>query len=202
MACEFSGTIREEFKKLGWDAWSCDLLPTEIPGNHYQCDVLTVLDKGWDLMIAHPECTYMCNSGVCWLYKKDKNGQKVKDKTRWANMRKGAKFLKTLLECDIPRICVENPIPHKYALEIIGRKYDQIVHPWQHNHPETKATCLWLKNLPKLEPTNVVDPVNGSALHRLPPSKDRWKKRSLTYSGIAKALATQYDLHVRKELSA
>ena len=181
VACEFSGVVREAFKAKGHDAWSCDLLPTDTPGQHIQGDVLEILDDGWDMMIAHPPCTRLCNSGVCWLEKRN----------LWKDMKDGAIFFKTLLDCDIPRIAVENPIPHKYAVEIIGKKYDQIIQPWQFGHGETKATCLWLKNLMPLKPTNIVDG-REQRLHRLPPSKDRGKLRSITFQGIADAMAEQW----------
>ena len=194
VACEFSGTVREEFRKLGFDAWSCDLLDTEIPGNHYKGNVLDIINEGWDLMIAHPPCTYLTNSGVRWLYNKDKS----KNMDRWLKMRQAAKFFRRLLEADIPHIAVENPIPHKYAVKNIGRKYDQCVQPWMFGHGESKATCFWLKNLPNLEPTDIVDGREGK-IWKLPPSKDRWKLRSLTYLGIAKALATQYGEAITKK---
>ena len=194
VACEFSGTVREEFRKLGFDAWSCDLLDTEIPGNHYKGNVLDIINEGWDLMIAHPPCTYLTNSGVRWLYNKDKS----ENTARWLKMRQAAKFFRKLLEADIPNIAVENPIPHKYAIKNIGRKYDQLVQPWMFGHGETKATCFWLKNLPPLKPTDVVDGREGK-IWKLPPSKDRWKLRSLTYLGIAKALATQYGEAITKK---
>jgi hypothetical protein len=182
VACEFSGVVREAFRKQGHDAWSCDLLPTEIPGQHIQGDVRDILDDGWDMMIAHPPCTYLANSGVSWLYRKA---------GRWEKMREGAMFFKTILEADIPKICVENPIMHKYAVEIIRRRQDQVIQPWMFGHGETKATCLWLKNLPELEPTDMVDG-REQRLHYLPPSKDRWKLRSITYQGIADAMAAQW----------
>ena len=181
VACEFSGRVRDAFLKKGHDAWSCDILPTDVPGPHIQGDVLKILDQGWDLMIAHPPCTRLCNSGVCWLAKRN----------LWQEMREGALFFKKLLECDCPKIAVENPIPHKYAVEIIGRKYDQIIQPWQFGHGETKATCLWLKGLPKLEPTNIVSG-REQRVHKLPPSRDRAKIRSITFQGIADAMADQW----------
>lgn len=191
VACEFSGIVRDAFAARGHDAWSCDLLPTERPGNHIQGDVLKILNDGWDMMIAHPPCTYLCNSGVSWLTKR--NG-------RWEAMKNGAMFFKTLLNADIHKIAVENPIPHRYAILIIGRKYNQIIQPWMFGHGETKATCLWLKNIPKLEPTHMKDdlfalpePIERmQRLHRLPPSPDRWKERSRTYTGFAKAMAEQW----------
>jgi hypothetical protein len=182
IACEFSGIVRDEFAKRGHNAWSCDLLPTDRQGNHIQDDVLNVIGDGWDMMIAHPPCTYLSNSGVSWLYKKP---------GRWQQMRDGAAFFKRLLTASIPKRAIENPIMHKYAVEIIGRRQDQVIQPWQFGHPESKATCLWLEGLPPLEPTNVVDG-REQRLHRLPPSPERWKLRSTTYQGIAEAMAEQW----------
>ena len=185
IACEFSGIVRDAFIERGHDAWSCDLLPTEQPGPHYQDNIFHVLTKtmyDWDMMIAHPPCTYLANSGVSWLYRKE---------GRWEKMKQGALFFKQLLEADIPKICVENPIMHKHAVKIIGRRQDQVIQPWQFGHGEQKATCLWLKNLPLLEPTNIVEG-REQRLHYLPPSKDRSKLRSITYPGIAKAMAEQW----------
>ena len=182
IACEYSGTVRDAFIKLGHDAISCDLLPTDILGPHYQGDIFDIINDGFDLMIAHPPCTYLCNSGVSWLYK---------DKSRWDKMRDGAIFFKRLLDCNIPKICIENPIMHKYAVEIIGKRQDQLIQPWMFGHGETKATCFWLKNLPNLIPTKIVEG-REQRLHKLPPSKDRWKIRSKTYQGIADAMAQQW----------
>jgi hypothetical protein len=191
VACEYSGAVRDAFIAAGHDAMSCDLLPTDVPGPHYQGDARDVLGDGWDLMIAHPPCTYLTNSGVAWLHK---------DLLRWALLDDGAAFFRLLLEAPVPRIAVENPIMHKYARERIGGvQYSQIVQPWMFGHPESKATCLWLKNLPNLQPTNDVReemkrlPVSEQQrLHWLPPSKDRWKLRSTTYPGIAAAMAAQW----------
>ena len=140
VACEFSGVVRDAFAKRGHYAVSCDLLPTDSPStNHYQGDVRDLLiHNAWDLMIGHPPCTYLTNSGVRWL---------SEDPERWQQLDEGAAFFKLLLDADIPKIAIENPIPHKYAVERIGRKYDQIIQPWQYGHGETKATCLWLKGL-------------------------------------------------------
>lgn len=191
IGCEYSGTVRESFAKLGFDVWSCDLLPTDIPGQHFQCDVREILDKNWDLAIFHPSCTYLTNSGVCHLHK---------DPDRWAKLDEAGEFFKLLLNAPIPRIAIENPIPHKYAIDRIGRKYDQIIQPWQFGHTESKATCLWLKNLPKLVETNNVKAEmmllpdrERQRLHYLPPSTDRWKIRSKTYQGIADAIADQWS---------
>jgi len=186
IACEESQAVCKAFRKLGHDAYSCDILPCSggYPEWHIQDDVLKHLDDGWDLMIAHPPCTRLCNSGVMWLQKRN----------LWYDMQVGASFFKELLEFhDIKKIVVENPIPHKYALDIIGRKYDQIIQPWQFGHGETKATCLWLKGLPKLVPTNIVEG-REQRLHRLPPSKYRAKLRSKTFPGIAKAMAEQWGV--------
>jgi hypothetical protein len=175
IACEFSGIVREAFARRGHDAWSCDLLPTEIPGQHMQGDVEKVLWHGWDLMIAHPPCTRLANSGVRWLEERD----------LWEEMGKSATFFwRLLFVSPINKIAIENPIPHKYALEIIGRKYDQIIHPWQFGHGEQKSTCLWLKNLPPLKPTNIVSG-REQRIWREAPSPDRWKERSRTFPGIA-----------------
>ena len=185
VACEFSGIVREAFAKRGHDAWSCDLLPTEIPGQHYQGDIMELLnnDLNWDLMIAHPPCTRLANSGVQWLHRRQ----------LWDEMREGATFFTVLwwMKHSIKKVCIENPIPHKYALKIIGDKYTQIIHPWQFGHGESKATCLWLSGLPKLQPTNIVEG-REQRLHKLPPGPDRWKLRSMTYPGIADAMAEQW----------
>lgn len=141
VACEFSGAVRDAFIALGHDAMSCDLLPTEAPGPHHEGDVRDVLGNSWDLMVAHPPCTYLTNSGVRWLHTKP---------GRWEQMREGAEFFRELLNAPIPRVAVENPIMHGYAREIVGRRADQIIHPWQFGHLESKATGLWLRGLPPL----------------------------------------------------
>jgi len=184
VACEFSGTVRDAFREQGHDAVSCDLLPTESPGAHYQGDVLDIINDDWDMMIAHPPCTYLCNSGVSWLYRTD---------GRWKKMVEGARFFKTLLEADIPKICVENPIMHGFARDIIEQEQTQVIQPWMFGIPESKATCLWLKNLRPLICTQIMT-VREQRLHRLPPSPDRWKLRSKTYPGIARAMAEQWSL--------
>lgn len=184
IACEESQTVCKAFRAKGHEAYSCDILPCSgnFPEWHIQGDVLEQLDKGWDMMIAHPPCTRLCNSGVCWLAKRN----------LWEEMEEGALFFKKLLESDIPKIAVENPIPHKYAVGIIGKKYTQIIQPWMFGHGETKATCLWLKNLPNLKPTNIVSG-REQRLHNLPPSKDRAMLRSKTFQGIAGAMASQWS---------
>ena len=191
IACEYSGTVRDAFLRRGHDAMSCDLLPTDAPGPHYQGDVSDILNDGWDMMIAHPPCTYMTNSGVTWLHR---------DPTRWEKLDEAAAFFSTLLNAPIPRIAIENPIMHKYAKERIGGiKQTQVIQPWMFGHMEQKATCLWLKGLQALTPTNNVKeqmlqlPANErQRLHWLPPSPDRWKIRSATYKGIAEAMAEQW----------
>jgi len=190
IACEFSGIVRDAFAKKGHDAWSCDLLPSERPGNHIQGDVCDILDDGWDLMIAHPPCTFLANSGVRWLFQDSKYMTK---ELRWDHLREAADFFKRLLNAPIPHIAVENPIPHKYAIELIGKKYDQLIQPYQFGEPYSKATCLWLKNLPPLKSTKII-PKNQvkQQVWKEPPSKERWKNRSRTYPGIADAMAEQW----------
>ena len=183
IACEFSGIVRDAFIARGHDAVSCDLLPTERPGPHIQGDVLDIIDDpSWDLMIAHPPCTRLANSGVRWLA----------ERNLWDEMREGALFFKRFLDADIPRIAVENPIMHKYAIEVIGRKHDCTVQPWQFGHRRTKRTCFWLKGLPPLKSTDVVEGPYEQYSANLPPSKDRWKLRSTTEQGIADAMAEQW----------
>ena len=176
VACEYSGAVRDAFLARGHDAMSCDLLETERPGPHYQGDVRDVLGDGWDLMIAHPPCTHLAVSGARWFKDKQVEQQEALD------------FVRLLLEAPIPRIALENPIS---IISSRIRKPDQIVQPWMFGHGETKATCLWLKNLPKLKPTNVVDG-RHARVHRMPPGPDRWKERSRTYAGIAAAMAAQW----------
>ena len=195
VACEFSGIVREAFRLRGHDAWSCDLLPTEIPGQHIQDDVLNHPDEAWDMMIAFPPCTYLTNAGVRHLYNHvlSSNGKQaaVHGEARWGEMKKAAEFFRRLLNADIPKICVENPIPHRYAVAEIGRKYDQLIQPFWFGDPYQKATCMWLKGLVKLKPTNVVEG-REQKCHKEPPSPNRWKNRSRTYKGIAEAMATQW----------
>ena len=192
IGCEESQEVCKAFRAKGHEAYSCDLQPCSggPPEWHIQGDVLDVLNDGWDFMIAHPTCTRLCNSGVMWLDKRN----------LWNEMYESADFFRTLLEANIKKICIENPIPHKYAVEAFGGYgYSQIIQPWMFGHPEKKATCLWLKNLPPLLATNNVKkemerlPKNKQQrLHYLPPSKDRAKLRSKTYKGIAEAMANQW----------
>lgn len=202
VACEFSGVVRDAFLAQGHEALSCDLLPTEAQGPHYQGDVRALLSQQWDLMIAHPPCTYLTNAGVRHLHSiPSRNGKvtSVHGEARWAAMREAAVFFNELKNAPIEHICVENPIPHRYARELIGW-YSQIIQPWQFGHLENKATCLWLKNLSLLVPTQIMDkPAKGywdnqtpGGWNKLGPSADRWKKRSITYAGIAKAMAEQW----------
>lgn len=177
VACEFSGIVRDAFIQAGCDALSCDLEPTERKGTHYQGDVRDVLySENWDLMIAHPPCTHLAVSGARWF--KDK---KVEQK-------EALEFVKMLMKVNIQKIAIENPIS---IISSHIRKPDQIIQPWQFGHGETKATCLWLKNLPKLQPTNVVEG-RTARVHKLPPSATRWKERSRTFEGIAQAMAEQW----------
>lgn len=177
VACEFSGAVRDAFAERGHDAWSCDLLPTEKPGKHFQCDVLEVVEMGWDLMIAHPPCTHLAVSGARWFREKADEQEQALE------------FVKALMLAPIPRICIENPVS-----VISGRlcKPDQVIQPWQFGHGETKATCLWLKGLPPLRPTNVVEG-REARVHRMPPGPDRWRERSRTFEGIAQAMAEQWS---------
>lgn len=176
VACEFSGIVRDAFIAKGHEAVSCDLLPSERPGPHIQGDVREHLE-GWDLMIAHPPCTHLAVSGARWF----------KDKTE--EQQEALRFVQTLLEAPVPRICLENPVS---VISTRIRRPDQTIQPWEHGHGETKATCLWLKNLPQLLPTNVVEG-RENKVHRMAPSGDRWKNRSRTYPGIAKAMAEQWS---------
>ena len=187
IACEFSGKVRDAMRERGHDAVSCDLLPSERSGPHIQGDVLTVLDQGWDLLIAHPSCTYLCNSGVRWLY--GGKGRQL-DPVRWAQMEAACEFFNMIWRSEIPKIAIENPTPHRYATDRIG-DYTQAIHPWQFGHDETKRTCLWLKNLPRLQPTKIV-PGRIPRVHHASPGPDRWKERSRTLTGIAQAMAEQW----------
>ncbi len=209
IACEFSGVVRRAFRERGHDAWSCDLLPaadhSTAFAQHMVGDVRDVLADGWDLMIAHPPCTYLCNSAVWALHKTPPNptaGVLYGDARREA-MEDAARLFRNLLDAPIPRIAIENPIMHRYARAIIPAKYRQIIHPHQFGNDASKATCLWLKGLPPLRPTRNVPPrmVNGkprwgnqtdSGQNKLTPSDDRWAKRAETYPGIAAAMAEQW----------
>ena len=176
VACEFSGVVRDAFAARGHHAVSCDLLPSERPGPHYQGDVRDILANGWDLMIAHPPCTHLAVSGARWF--KDKRQEQEE----------ALAFVQELLDAPIPRIALENPIS---IISSRIRKPDQIIQPRQFGHGETKATCLWLKNLPPLVPTKIVDG-RENRVWRMPPGPDRWKERSRTFAGIAAAMADQW----------
>ncbi len=178
VACEYSGRVRDAFLARGHDAMSCDLLATDVPGPHYQGDVFDILGDGWDLMIAHPPCTDLAVSGARHFAAKIADGRQ----------QRALDFVRALLEAPIERIALENPIS---VISSKIRKPDQIIQPWQFGHGETKATCLWLKNLAPLVPTDIVEG-REARVHRMPPSADRWKKRSETYLGIAKAMADQW----------
>jgi len=177
VGCEFSGEVRDAFRRRGHDAVSCDLEPSERPGPHIQGDVLEVLGDGWDLAVFHPPCTHLAVSGARWF--KDKRDEQAE----------ALEFVRRLLDAPIPRIALENPIS---VISSQIRKPDQIVQPWQFGHGETKATCLWLKNLPLLTPTNVVEG-REARVHRMPPGPNRWRERSRTFTGIAEAMADQWD---------
>lgn len=193
IACEESQAVCIAFRKRGFEAFSCDILPCSggHPEWHIQGDAIeAATSQHWDLMIAHPPCTYLSNSGVCWLQNNEQ---------RQIDMKFGAEFFRMLLNLDIPLIAVENPIPHKYAVKIIGRKYDQIIQPYMFGHSESKATCFWLKGLPKLQETNNVKHIwkslpknEAQRIHYVSPGPERAKIRSKTFPGIAEAMAEQW----------
>ena len=188
VACEYSGRVRDAFIQAGCEAISCDLLPSDAPGPHYQGDVRDLLSENWDLMVAFPPCTYLCLSGMHWTKRGLRDPQLTED---------ALEFVQLLLEAPIPRIALENPVG---IISKRIRKPDCIVQPWQFGHPEAKRTCFWLKGLPVLEPTDLLEkPASGrwenqttSGQNKLAPSKDRWKERSKTYQGIADAMAIQW----------
>jgi hypothetical protein len=188
IACEYSGTVRDAFIERGHDAMSCDLLPTDSPGPHYCGDVFDIVGDGWDLMIAHPPCTYLSVSGMHWTTRGIRPQHLTDD---------ALEFVRRLMDAQIGTICIENPVS---IISTRIRKPDQIIQPWQFGHDASKKTCLWLKNLPLLTHTDILP--GGSAARRanqtpsgqnkLPPTKDRWKLRSATYRGIAQAMAKQW----------
>ena len=177
IACEFSGVVRDAFAAKGHDAMSCDLLPTERPGKHYQGDVMDIIDNRWDLIIAHPPCTHLAVSGAKHFAAKKADGRQ----------RQGVDFFMLFTNTNCPRVAIENPIG---IMSKIYRKPDQIIQPWQFGHGETKGTCLWLKGLPLLKPTNIVEG-REQRIWKMPPSADRAKERSRTFPGIAQAMAEQ-----------
>ena len=188
VACEFSGIVRDAFARRGHSAWSCDLLPSDTPGKHIQGDIREMFQFQWDLMIAHPPCTFLCSSGLHWNKRRPERAEQTEE---------ALEFVRLLLDANIPRIALENPIG---CISTRIRKPDQVIQPWQFGHPESKATCLWLKGLPKLKPTNILplpssgrwDNMTPSGQNKLGPSPDRWKERAKTYIGIAEAFAEQW----------
>lgn len=187
IACEFSGIVREEFKKKGHDAFSCDLLNSEIPGKHIKKDVKEILNDGWDLMIAHPPCTYLASSGLHW-------NKKFPERNKQTEL--SLLFVKMLLDAPIKRIALENPVG---CISTRIRKPDQIIQPYQFGEDASKKTCLWLKNLPLLKPTKIIIKERyanqtPSGQNKLAPSPDRWKDRSRTYKGIAEGMAEQWGV--------
>ncbi|KVT22993.1 hypothetical protein WK48_23095 [Burkholderia ubonensis] len=195
VACEYSGRVRDAFKARGHYALSCDLIPTETPGNHYQGDVRDVLHDGWDLLIAHPPCTYLTVAGVRWLYHPDDKHLPTGERrshpnypNRRRDQAEALEFVRLLMAAPVEKIAIENPVS---VISSHIRKPDQVIQPWQFGHGETKATCLWLKNLALLTPTNIVEG-REARVHMMPPGPDRWKDRSRTYEGIAEAMAAQW----------
>lgn len=185
VACEFSGVVRSAFKARGHEAWSCDLLPSEDSSDfHIQGDARDILNDGWDLlMVAHPPCTRLCNSGVRWLA----------ERNLWAELKEAADLFSAFWNAPIERVCVENPVMHRHAKALIQNYQEpaQSVQPWQFGHGETKRTCFWLRNLPKLTPTQIVEG-REARVHRMPPSPNRWRERSRFFPGIANAMADQW----------
>lgn len=197
IGCETSGKVREAFRRRGHNAVSCDLLPADDGSEHHmQCDVReAIVSRRWDAGIFHPPCTRLTNSGVRWL----------EERNLWGELEDAAALFLACLHADIPRVAVENPIPHGHAMALIQVPYTQVIQPWMFGHGETKATCLWLKGLPPLLPTKIVQG-REARIHHMPPSADRWKKRSETYDGIAEAMAQQWggytDLVTQMEQAA
>lgn len=183
VACEYSGRVRDAFRALGHDAVSCDLLPSETDGPHIQGDVTEILRQEWGMVIAHPPCTRLCNSGVRWLAERD----------LWRDMAEGAAFFRACLNANAPRVAVENPVMHRYALQAVGCRPDFTVQPWQFGDPAKKRTCFWTRGLPPLVPTSTMTAADARAdCHLASPGPDRWKERSRTYHGIADAMADQW----------
>ena len=185
VACEYSGTVRDAFAKLGHDAWSCDILPTDSPGQHYQCDIMEVMGKGWDLMIAFPPCTHLAVSGAKHFAKKRADGRQ----------QQGIDFFLQVVNANIPKIVVENPVG---IMSTLFRKPDQIIQPWQFGDTAQKTTCLWLKDMPPLKHTNIVDKgefytaPSGKRLPKWYSDNKSAKARSKTFQGIADAMAQQW----------
>ena len=184
VACEYSGRVRDAFLARGFDAVSCDLLPSESPGPHIQGDVSPILRQPWDMVIAFPPCTYLCNSGVRWLHERP---------GRWADMRRAAQFFLECLNANAPLVAVENPVAHRYAREIIGEGPAFTVQPWQFGDPAKKRTCFWTRGLPPLVPTSDMTAADARAdCHLASPGPERWRERSRTYPGLAAAIAAQW----------
>lgn len=202
VGCEVSQTVVRAFRARGHEAFSCDISPTDgNPDWHFQTDLFNAIDDSYDLYIFHPPCTYLSNSGVChlWITPYKDAPKKILNSERWIQMVDGAHFFKRILDLPYTKICIENPIPHGYAIEKIGQKYTQIIHPWMFGHMEQKATCLWLKGLPKLvETDNVKEQMlalpkkERERLHYLSPGPNRAKERAKTYDGIGQAMAMQW----------
>ena len=201
VACEFSGTVRRAFRDAGHDAWSCDLLPAEDGSNqHVIGDARDILDWGWDLLIvAHPPCTRLCNSGVRWLHgpPPGKSTEQI-----WSELDEAAELFSMFWNAPIERICIENPVMHKHAKARIKnyRDFAQSIQPWQFGHGETKRTCLWLKNLPPLTSTDIVEG-REARIHRMPPGPDRWWERSRFFPGVAAAMADQWGSYAEQQLA-
>jgi hypothetical protein len=176
--------VRDAFRARGYDAWSCDLLPAEDGSKyHVQCNVLDILNEGWDVGVFHPDCTFLCNSGVRWL---SRPGRRLE-------MNVACNFFLNLWQCRIPKVCIENPVMHGHAKKVIGVQQTQTVQPWWFGDPERKATCLWLRGLPPLVRSNQVLPL-GNSVHHESPGPNRKKNRSRTFPGLAKAMADQWSL--------
>lgn len=194
IACEFSGVVRRAFREAGHNAWSCDLLPAEDGSEfHFQRHAEDIISQGWDLLIAHPPCTYLCNSGVRWLAP----GGKL-DAERHKLMQSACDLFALLYWADIPRVAIENPVMHRYAKDYLLSAWkvpahSQTIQPWQFGHGEIKRTCFWTRGLEPLKPTNIVDG-RTPRVHRASPGADRWKERSRTLAGIAAAMAKQWTI--------
>ena len=189
VACEYSGRVRDALRAVGIDAVSCDILPTEAPGPHIQGDVLPLLRRPWAMVIAHPPCTYLCNSGVRWLHERP---------GRWAEMQRAAQFFLECLNANASLVAVENPVMHGHAREIVGCRPNFTVQPWQFGDPAKKRTGFWTRGLPPLLPTSAMTAADARAdCHFASPGPNRWKERSRTYPGIAAAIASQWGALLR-----
>jgi len=212
VACEYSGYVRDAFAARGWDAWSCDLEPTERPGNHIQGDVIPLLEQDWDLLVAHPPCTYLSNSGAGHMYLGKGKAEKARlgytiDPVRWRNMEEAAAFFNIFLNTNIPHVAVENPIMHGWGMERVGGAATQFVQPYHFGHLETKKTGLRLINLPPLVATDdktelfkTLPKSETHKVHRASPGPQRWKDRSRTFPAIAQAMADQWGPYVEEKL--